>query len=252
MIMQVKDVMTRNVFSVKANEPILKAARLMLQNRISGLPVIDATGKLVGIVTEGDFLRRSEIGTKRQRPKWLEFLVGPGRLADEYVRTSGRTVDEIMTPDPYPVTEDAPLEKVVELMERHRVKRLLVMRGGQMVGIVSRANLMHALASLARDDAHVPTGDDSAIRDQILTALGKQHWALQVNVVVKKGVAELWGVIMDERERQALIVTTENISGVKEVHDHLVWVEPMSGMTLLSSEDEAKARSEPSVQSAVN
>src|SRR5208282_1293500 len=100
MIMQVKDVMTRNVFSVKANEPILKAARLMLQNRISGLPVIDATGKLIGIVTEGDFLRRSEIGTKRQRPKWLEFLVGTGRLADEYVRTSGRKVDEIMTPDP--------------------------------------------------------------------------------------------------------------------------------------------------------
>jgi CBS domain-containing protein len=247
MIMQVKDVMTRNVFSVAANEPILKAARLMLQNRISGLPVIDATGKLVGIVTEGDFLRRSEIGTQRQRPKWLEFLVGPGRLADEYVRTSGRKVEEIMTLNPVSVTEDDSLETVVELMERHRVKRLPVMRGGQMVGIVSRANLMHALASLARDDTR-PAGDDSAIRDQILTALGKQQWALQVNVVVNNGVAELWGVILDERERQALIVTIENISGVKAVHDHLVWVAPMSGMALLSPEDEAKARSEPSVQ----
>ena len=84
MTMQVKDVMTRNVISVAANEPILKAAQLMLQNSISGLPVVDAEGKLVGIVTEGDFLRRGEIGTQRQRPKWLEFLVGPGRLADEY------------------------------------------------------------------------------------------------------------------------------------------------------------------------
>ena len=171
--MQVKDVMTRNVISVEANEPVLKAARLMLQNRISGLPVIDKEGELVGIVTEGDFLRRSEIGTQRRRPKWLEFIVGPGRLADEYVHTSGRKVEEIMTPDPCTVTEDDSLETVVELMERRHIKRLPVMRGGRMVGIVSRANLMHALASLARDDAHAPAGDDSAIRDRILAALGK-------------------------------------------------------------------------------
>ena len=151
--MQVRDVMTRTVISIEANAPILKAARLMLQNRISGLPAIDATGKLVGIVTEGDFLRRSEIGTQRRRPKWLEFFVGPGRLADEYVRTSGRKVDEIMTPDPVCVTEDDSLEAVVELMESRHVKRLPVMRDGQMVGIVSRANLMHALASLARTRA---------------------------------------------------------------------------------------------------
>jgi CBS domain-containing protein len=252
MNMQVKDIMTRNVISVEANEPVLKAARLMLQNRISGLPVIDATGKLVGIVTEGDFLRRSEIGTERHRPKWLEFLVGPGRMAAEYVRASGRKVDEIMTPDPLSITEDDSLEMVVDLMERHRVKRLPVLRGGQMVGIVSRANLMHALASLARDDTHAPAGDDSAIRDQILTALDKQHWPPQVNVVVKSGIAELWGAIMDERERQALIVATENISGVKEVHDHLVCIEPMSGMAFLSPEDEAIAQAEPSAQSAVN
>jgi CBS domain-containing protein len=251
MIMQVKDVMTRNVISVEANEPVLKAARLMLRNRISGLPVIDATGKLVGIVTEGDFLRRSEIGTQRHRPKWFEFLVGPGRMAAEYVRASGRKVDEIMTPDPLSITEDDSLEMVVDLMERHRVKRLPVLRGGQMVGIVSRANLMHALASLARDDTHAPDAD-SAIRDQVLTALGKQHWAPQVNVVVKSGIAELWGAIMDERERQALIVATENISGVKEVHDHLVWVEPMSAMAFPSPEDEAKERAESSAQSAVN
>jgi CBS domain-containing protein len=141
---------------------------------------------------------------------------------------------------------------VVDLMERHRVKRLPVLRGGQMVGIISRANLMHALASLARDDAHAPAGDDSAIRDQVMNALGKLHWPPQVNVVVKSGIAELWGAITDERERQALIVATENISGVKEVHDHLVCVEPMSGMAFLSPEDEAKARAEPSVQSAVN
>jgi CBS domain-containing protein len=240
--MQVKDIMTRNVISVEANEPVLKAAQLMLQNRISGLPVIDKKGELVGIVTEGDFLRRSEIGTQRRRPKWLEFIVGPGRLADEYVHASGRKVEEIMTPDPFSVTENDSLETVVEVMERRRVKRLPVMRGGQMVGIVSRANLMHALASLARDDAHAPAGDDSAIRDRILTAFGKEQWAPRPNVVVKNGVAELWGVITDDRERRGLIVATENVAGVKKVHDHLVWVEPMSGMAIPSAEDEAKER----------
>jgi CBS domain-containing protein len=251
MIMQVKDIMTRNVISVDTKESVLNAARLMLQNRISGLPVIDAAGKLVGIVTEGDFLRRSEIGTQRHRSKWLELLVGPGRVAAEYVRASGRKVDEIMTPDPLSVTENDSLETVVELMEGHRVKRLPVVRGGQTVGIVSRANLMHALVNFTRDVGHA-SGDDSAIRDRILAALGKEHWASPVNVAVKNGVAELRGVIMDDRERQALIVATENVSGVKVVHDHLVWVEPMSAMAFPSPEDEAKERAETSVQSAIN
>jgi len=233
--------MTRNVISVGANEPIVKAARLMLQNRVSGLPVLDAAGELVGIVTEGDFLRRGELGTQRRRPKWLEFIVGPGRLAEEYVHTSGRKVDEIMTTDPFTVTEDDSLEKVVEVMERRHVKRLPVVRAGRMVGIVSRANLMHALASFARD-AQPAAADDAGTRDRIMAALGQQHWAPHVNVIVKNGVAELWGVITDERERQALIVAAENAGGVKQVHDHLVWVEPMSGMAFPSAEDEATDR----------
>jgi len=244
--MQVKDVMTQKVISVQEDESVVKAARLMLQNRISGLPVLDKQGNLVGIVTEGDFLRRSEIGTQRQRPRWLEFVIGPGRLANEYVHTSGRKVGEIMTHDPQVVGENDSLEAVVEKMERRHIKRLPVMRGGRMVGIVSRANLLHALASLARDSgaaagADTP-GPDWAIRGEILAALGKQHWAPDINVVVRNGVAELWGVITDERERQALICAAENVAGVKQVHDHLVWVEPMSGMAFMSAEDEAKER----------
>ena len=238
--MQVKDVMTQNVISVQATEPVLKAARLMLQNRISGLPVVSSKGDLVGIVTEGDFLRRSELGTQRRRPKWLEFIVGPGKLADEYVHNSGRKVEEVMTPDPRVVAEDDSLEKVVELMEKHHVKRLPVMRGSRMVGIVSRANLMHALASLARDTE--ASGPDWSIRDKILAAIGKEGWAPRINVVVRNGVAELWGVITDEREREGLIVVAENVGGVKEVHDHLVWVEPMSGMAFPSAEDEKAER----------
>lgn len=242
--MQVKDVMTQNVISVREDDSIVKAARLMMKYRISGLPVLDKQNELVGIVSEGDFLRRSEIGTQRPRPGWLEFLIGPGRLAEEYVHTSGRQVGEIMTPDPQCITENASLETVVEKMERHHIKRLPVMRGGRMVGIISRANLMHALASLARNGkVAAGTGSpslDGAIRAGILATLNKQQWAPAINVVVRNGIVELWGVITDERERQALIVAAENVAGVKQVHDHLVWVEPMSGMALPSAEDEAK------------
>jgi CBS domain-containing protein len=237
--MLVREVMTTNVISVKADESIVNAAQLMLQNRISGLPVVDADGKLVGIVTEGDFLRRGELGTARKRPKWLEFIIGPGRLADEYVHESGRKVGEVMTPDPFTVSEDASLQTVVELMERRRIKRLPVIRDSRLVGIVSRANLMHALASLAHTTAPV-AGDDTAIRDRIMAAMAKQRWAFGVNVVVKNGVVEVWGTIMDERERQACIVAIENVAGVKEVHDHLVWIEPVSGMAFPSSGDDAR------------
>ena len=242
--MQVKDVMTPKVISVQPDDSILKAAQLMLENRISGLPVVGKGGELVGIVTEGDFLRRSELGTQRHRPKWLEFIVGPGRLANEYVHAAGRKVEDVMTAEPVTVGDSEPLEAVVKLMERHRIKRIPVVRDAQMVGIVSRANLMHALASLDRE--HQATagsgGPDWAIRGEILAALGRQRWAPDINVLVRNGVVELWGAITDERERQALVVAAENVAGVKQVHDHLVWVEPMSGMAFASAEDEAAER----------
>src|SRR5215471_18233722 len=239
--MRVKDVMTPNVICIGADEPVLKAARLMLQNRISGLPVVDKEGELVGMVTEGDFLRRGELGTQRQRPRWLEFLLGPGPLAAEYVRSSGQKVGEIMTIEPKTVTPDTPLDEVVRLMERHRIKRLPVVQDGKLVGIVSRANLLHALASVARE-VKAPAGDDATIRKRIIAECARQPWAPHVNVVVRDGVVGLWGVITDERERQAFIVAAENAPGVKAVHDHLAWVEPTSGMVVLSNEDEAKAR----------
>ena len=234
--MKVSDVMTSQVISIEAQAGVVQAVRLMLQHRISGLPVVGANGELVGIVTEGDLLRRSEIGTQRRRSRWLEFLVGPGRLADEYVRASGRKVEEVMTREPVTITEDTTLEEVVDLMEKHRVKRLPVVRGNRLVGIVSRANLMHALASLARE-ASVPIPSDAAIRERILAECRNQAWAPTPNVVVRDGVVQLWGTLTDERERQAFIVAAENVPGVKAVHDHLVWVEPMSGFMLQSPED---------------
>jgi CBS domain-containing protein len=239
--MQVRDVMTRRVIAATADDTILNAAQTMLQNGISGLPVTDTAGNLVGVVTEGDFLRRAELGTQRRRPRWLEFLIGPGRLADEYVRACGRKVQEVMTEDPCTIAEDDALEDAVDLMERRRIKRLPVTRDGKMVGIISRSNLTRALVSLARD-AQAPVGDDGAIRDAILAALGQQGWVSGIEAVVKDGVVELWGTVMDDRERRACVVACENVAGVRQVHDHLVWVEPMSGMVFSSAEDEAKER----------
>jgi len=239
--MKARDVMTPRVISIETDAPIMQAVRLMLQNRISGLPVVGPKGELVGMVTEGDFIRRGELGTQRHRNRWLEFLIGPGRLADEYVHARGRKVEEVMTREPITVTEDTPLDEVVRLMERHRIKRLPVMQAGKLVGIVTRANIMHALVSLAAE-TKAPAGDDATIRAQILAECGKQSWAPMANVVVRNGVVELWGSITDERERQALIVASENVAGVKTVHDHLVWIEPNSGFVIQSEEDEARAR----------
>jgi CBS domain-containing protein len=238
-VMKAKDVMTSPVVSVEADTPVLQAIRIMLQRRMSGLPVVDKEGRLIGIVTEGDFLRRAETGTQRRRARWLEFLVGPGRLAEEYTRSHGRKVDEVMTPDPATVTEDAALEDIVKLMEKRRIKRVPVVRGERVVGIVSRANLLHALASVSRE-AKPAAQTDEAIRARLVEELGKQPWVpvALVNPIVRSGVVELWGTITDERERQALVVAAENIPGVKAVRDHLAWVDPSSGMVIYQSNEE--------------
>jgi CBS-domain-containing membrane protein len=146
-----------------------------------------------------------------------------------------------MTAEPQTISEDTPLDQVVAAMEKHRIKRLPVVRGQRLVGIVSRANLLHALASLA-PVAPVVAASDAAIRERLMAELDSQKWAptAALNVVVRDGVVELWGTITDERERQALVVAAENIAGVKSVRDHLAWVEPNSGMVIYSPEDEAE------------
>jgi CBS domain-containing protein len=236
--MKVRDIMSPRVISVAPEAGILEAIRLMLQNHISGLPVIDRSGALVGVVTEGDFLRRGETGTERRRPRWLEFLVGPGRLADEYVRSHARTVKDVMTPEPVTVAEDDTLDAAVTLMESRRIKRLPVVRGGQVVGIVSRANLLHALASLAAA-ARPPAMTDVAIREALLAEFDKLTWApaALVDPVVKDGVVELWGTITDESQREALKVCAANIPGVRSVVSRLTWIEPMSGTAVGEPEE---------------
>jgi CBS domain-containing protein len=240
--MRAHQIMTRPVITVTPETAIVEAANIMLKHHLSGLPVVDTEGKLVGIVSEGDFLRRSEIGTQRRRGRWLSFIFGPGSTARDFVCEHGRKVSEVMTPEPFTVTEDTPLAAIVDLMEAKNVKRLPVMRVEKLVGIVTRTNLLQAVASLAR---HVPdpTADDDHIRNRILQAMEKQEWRpFGLGVVVRDGIVHLSGILTDVQGRQAAIVAAENIEGVVKVHDHLRWMDPMSGISIESPEDEEYAK----------
>jgi CBS-domain-containing membrane protein len=241
--MKAADIMTGQVISIAPDASILECARLLLQHRISGLPVIDAAGNLVGIVSEGDFLRRVEAGTERKRPRWLEFITGPGRLAGEYVQSHGRKVGEVMTREPLTITEDTPVDDIVRLMEEHRIKRLPVMRGAKVVGIVSRANLLRALAGVAREAAP-PAQDDQTLREQVLAAFASQPWAPRdlIDVTVRNGAVELWGVVTADHQRDAAAVVAENLPGVKKVVNHIAWVEPTSGIVIYQPDADGQPR----------
>jgi signal-transduction protein with cAMP-binding, CBS, and nucleotidyltransferase domain len=159
--------------------------------------------------------------------------MGPGRIAAEYSHSHGSKVSEVMTTEVQTVADETPLEEIVELMERKRIKRVPVLCGEQLVGIVTRSNLMHAMVSMARV-VQPAAKDDGTIRETLLAEMQKADWApvAMTNVVVHDGVVELWGTIVDERQREALKVAAENIPGVKAVNDHLVWVEPTTGMVI--------------------
>jgi CBS domain-containing protein len=237
--MRAVDVMTVDPVSISPEASIVEAIRVMLLRKFSGLPVVDSTGALVGIVTEGDLLRRTETGTQRKRPRWIEFLIGSGKLANEYVHASGRKIRDVMTHDVQTVTEDTPLDEIVQRMERYQIKRLPVVGDGKLVGIVTRANLLRALASAASETKPVAAGDDASIRARIYGELQKQPWAPvnMLDIVVRDGVVHLWGVLLDERQREAIYVVAENTPGVKGIEDHLAWVEPMSGMAIPAAEE---------------
>ncbi len=234
--MNAADVMTSPVISVKPETPVIEAVHLMLQDDISGLPVVDDAGALVGIVTEGDLLRRAETGTERRRPRWIEFFQ-TGKLAEEYAQTHGRKVGEVMTSTLVVASEDMPLAQIVDLMERKRVQRIPIVRDGKLVGIVSRADLLRALARLVADAPGAAVGDVT-IHDQLAADLARQNWAPRtIDFTVRDGVVELSGVIVDERHRAALCVAAENVPGVKSVRDRLIWVEPNSGMPIIDPDE---------------
>jgi CBS domain-containing protein len=239
--MIVSDVMTRKVLSVAPDDTVEHAANLMLRHGISGLFVVDAKGTLAGVVTEGDLLRRDELGTERHRPWWLRVLVSPGRQALDFTRAHGRRVSDIMTPDVICVSPDAPLEDVVETMEKQRIKRVAVTENERMVGVIARSDLLRALLTHERDTKAPETRDDDrTIRTNILAGLEAASWAplTTLNVTVVNGVVDVWGTITNPDERRAICVVAENVPGVKTVHDHLVFVEPYTGTVIESPDDQ--------------
>jgi CBS domain-containing protein len=230
--MLARDIMTSPVITIEPSASIGEAVDLMLSRHISGLPVVLANGTLVGMITEGDFLRRGELGTEQKRSRWLEFFLSPGKAADEYVRAHGRKIEEIMSDNVVCTRPDAPLDEVVTQMIDRNIKRLPVILDNRIAGIVCRSDLLRALAGQLPIDT-VARNDD-ALQDAIVTELRRPSWSgnCTIQVDVKSGVATLSGVIFDERERLAARVAAENVAGVKAVTDELTWVDPMSGMTV--------------------
>ena len=237
--MLVQAIMTSPAITVTASCSVAEAAKLMLDNKISGLPVVDANGALVGIVSEGDFLRRSELNTERKRSWLLEWLTSPGKIAAEYVRTHGRRVEEVMTSPVSAIAPTAPISDAVKLMERQDIKRLPVVADGRLVGIVARSDLLRGL-SQALPASPVCAGD-SQIQAAVEAELARQSWSRNgfIHCHVADGVAELTGTIFDERERLAARVAAENVAGVASVRDLLVWIDPYYGIALPPPDAEA-------------
>ena len=236
--MRVRDVMTYGAIGVSENATLAEAVETLLRSRVSALLVFDADHALVGVLSEGDLMRRSELGTDAKRPRWLEYLLSGGKLAESYVHAHGRKVSELMTRKVMTIAEDAELSEAVDLMLRGHVKRLPVLRGQAVTGVISRSDLLKALLAPAPNPgAPRPDGE---IKAAIAAELEKRGWApkASVRVEVANGVVTFNGAITDERLRAGLKVIAENTPGVTAVHDHMAWIEPNSGLYLPSEEDD--------------
>jgi CBS domain-containing protein len=223
--MNAADIMARPVVSVTPETTITEAARLMLDHRIGGLPVLDRDGRLVGILSESDLLRRAETATERRRPRWLEFFAAPGRLARDYARAHARRVADAMTATVVSIAPDTPLDEIVRLMESRHVKRLPVVARDRLVGIVTRRDLVRALLATLPAPAPPRLVPDAEIRARIEAEIAKQPWARRapIAVHVAHGEVELRGAITEERARAALRVIAENVPGVRRVRHRFVW-----------------------------
>lgn len=223
--MLARDVMTTPVLAVRPDTEVQDIAALLLECRISAVPVVDESGRLHGIVSEGDLINRADAGTRHRRSWWLEMLSGPEEQSREYLRAHGRRAEDVMTRDVVTTSEDTPLPQVAALLERHHVKRVPVLRGGKLVGIVSRANLLQGFA--LSEPTWPMLQDDRQIRDALNKALKEAGLPLhQINVTVNNGEARLWGWIDAEVQRQAALAAAESTPGVESVEDNLVVTPP--------------------------
>ena len=224
--MRARDVMTTKVVSVRPDAPVEEIARKLLEHRISAVPVIDANGAVVGIVSEGDLMRRPESETERHSSWWLAMLSAPEEQAAAYVKGHGRHAKDVMTRSVVTVDEDTTLEEVADILERRQIKRVPVLRDGKVAGIVSRANLLHGLVTAKATQP--AAADDETIRTAILEALEREAGVRDqfINVTVSGGTVHLWGALQSEQEKSATRLVAENTEGVREIEDHLGVIPP--------------------------
>jgi CBS-domain-containing membrane protein len=222
--MKASDVMVTDVISVTPDLTTREVARILLGRHISGVPVLDKDRRLVGVVSEGDLMRRAEIGTEPQRSWWLELFAGERAKAEEFVRAHAVKVADVMTTKVVTATEDTPLSTIAALLERHRIKRVPILRDGSVVGIVSRANLLQAFAGTPPAEDARPASDDQALRERVVAQIRSQPWGMPwlMTVTVRDGVVELWGPVNSEEQKRTIRVAAEATPGVRRVEDNLL------------------------------
>ncbi len=220
-MLTVADVMTKDVITIAPDTPVEAIAKLLYEHQISGLPVVDGQNRVVGILSEGDLMAHSAaIGEAQPRSWWLRFFGDTASRAEEYLKSHGRTAADVMSRSPMTVGPEASLAEVARLLEKHRIKRLPVVDGGKLVGIVSRANLLRGLAT-AEAPSRPSEASDREIKEKLEAAIEAEGFGRLVNPIVQDGTVHLWGVIDKEAERRALVLLAQNIPGVKAVEDHL-------------------------------
>ena len=226
--MQATDVMTTGVYKVTADTTVNKIATMLLDRHVSAVPVVDDLDQVVGVVSEGDLLHRTENGTERHHSWWGWNLRGPEKLAAEYVKSHGSRARDVMTFPVISVTEETPLAEIAELMEERHIRRVPVVRDGKLAGIVSRADLLGALTKEKDQAETVSSTDDQRIREAVLQTLRGLKWVSLacIEVQVSDGVAHFWGLVDGIEERRALHIAAENVPGVEGVRDHLVGEKP--------------------------
>ncbi len=224
--MRAIDVMVRDVVTVHPDTDVADAVKLLSEHDVSALPVVDEHAHLVGIISEADLVHRVEIGTDKHRPWWVEAVTGASTLAEDFAKSHGKKVEELMTTEVVSATEETSLSEIAALLERKRIKRVPITRNGKLVGMVSRSNLIQALASTIGHGEERTGADDRDIRQELLTRLAKQSWTDfgSRNIIVSAGTVHLWGLISSEPERKALIALAESVPGVVRVSDEMIGI----------------------------
>lgn len=225
--MRANQIMTKNVVVVAAEYSVYDAAEIMLSSGISAAPVVDADGKMIGIVSEADLMHRPEIATVPGK-SWLQRLLADNTAtAREFVRSHSHRVTDVMTKNVVSADEGATVQEIVVLMQRHHVKRIPILRDGKIVGIVGRANVLQGL--LAREPSS-PSGriDDEVLRAAVTATLAKRGWAAAPtsNVVSQDGVIHLWGCVDNNTIKKAYEIAAENVHGVRHVQNHMMVIPP--------------------------